>query len=141
MSNHPRWLLLIVLVAPSAAEEAPPSGYQPLRPISACLDPGRARSIALQGNDRLLVDAGRRHFLIELAWACPQLGNLPELRFEARNPTGRICGDVGDAVTRPQPQRGGLDRCPISRIQPISRDEYRAELTTARARVSVHRGR
>lgn len=141
MSKHPGWLLLIVLSAPTAAADAPASGYQPLRPISACLDPGRARSVALQGNDRLLVDAGRRHFLIDLAWACPQLGNQPELRFEARNANGRICGDVGDAVTSAKPQRGGLDRCPISRIQPISADEYRAERASARAPVSVHRGR
>ena len=125
---------LLAGVAPSsqAAE-----GYAPIQPVQSCLDPSRARSWTLLDSSRLLVDAGRKQYLFELAWSCPELATEPTLQFHSRSPHGRICGAIGDRVrgsgTVPSQLPPGQEAgCQISRARLLSREEYDAELRARR---------
>lgn len=134
------WMLMTALLAgslpgQSVAADSGESGYAPIRPITQCLDPSRARSWTMLDSSRLLVDAGRNKYLIELAWSCPELATQPALRFSTRAPSGRVCGDVGERV-RPGglpvrafvPPPGQEAGCLISRASRLTADEYEAEL-------------
>lgn len=122
MSRLPFWLLTATLgamTAPAAGSDR----HAPLRPVSECLDPDRARGWVLVSSDELLVDAGRRHYRIMLSYACPGLATSPQLAFEA-GAVGRVCGDVGEAV-RPLDRLAGGRACDIARVEQIEADEYR----------------
>lgn len=130
-------ILLAVVSLPGGRAAPAADGYAPLRPLSACLAPDRARSWHLIDGSRLLVDTGRRHYLLELSWSCNELATHRAITFTSRNPGNRICGDIGDAV---QPREGGngvLARCDISRVTPLSDDEAAAELRAAETRGEV----
>lgn len=121
---------LSVAAAPTAegSTAADPPGNRPLRPMSDCLDPSRVRGYRVLDSSRLLVDAGRRRYLLTLSWSCNELGTHRALAFESRNPSGRICGDLGDAV---RPREGGgtvLTRCEIGRVELIDQATWDAEL-------------
>lgn len=118
-----------------------PNSYQPLRPLSECLDPSRARAFMLVDGDRLLVDAGRRHYLIELRWSCPSLYNAASLDFRSRNAAGRICGDIEEQVSAPANPALHLDRCRIAKVTRITRDEYRDEVNGNAHRLSTEVGK
>ena len=124
----------------TAAEQKSKSSYQPLRPLAECLDPMRARSFLLVDGDRLLVDAGRRHYLIELRWSCPSLYSASALDFRSRNPAGRICGDIEEQVSAAGSPALQLDRCRIAKVIRISRDEYRDEINGEGRRLSGQTG-
>ncbi len=115
--------------APASATPPPPApGSQPLRPISTCIDPSRVRGYSVLDSRRLLIDAGRRRYLVTLAWSCTELHGYRALAFDTRNPSGRVCGDIGDAVL-PREGRGGvLGRCDIGRVEAISIEDWEAEL-------------
>ena len=122
--------VLLGLPAPARAETAPaePPGERPLRPLSVCLDPSRVRGYQVLDSRRLLVDAGRRHYLLTLAWSCNELHTHRALVFDSRNPSGRICGDIGDAL---RPREGGgrvIGRCDIGRVELIDKATRDAEL-------------
>lgn len=146
------WMITTVLSAaflsgPATAGESGESGYAPIRPISQCLDPSRARSWTLLDSSRLLVDAGRNKYLIELAWSCPELATQPTLKFSSRAPSGRVCGDVGERVLGgglpakaflpPPGQEAG---CLISRASRLTADEYEAELRAESGSSATVRG-
>lgn len=135
MKLVPALILLLAAMpeAPLAAEPSP--RHAPLRPLKACLDPSRARAFHLLRSDRLLVDAGRAHFLLDLAWSCQSLASSHQLEFASANPGRRICGDMHDAVFAAGSAAQGLERCPVSRVTPLSADEYAAEL-----RAQSHQG-
>lgn len=127
------------VIAADATEQRP--SYQPLRPLSQCLDPSRARAFLLVDGDRLLVDAGRRHFLIKLRWNCPTLYHATSLDFRSRNAAGRICGDIDEQVSAPVNPALKLDRCRIAKVTQITRDEYRDEINGQAQRVGAQVGR
>ena len=135
------------LTAPALAGDGSDSGYAPIRPIAQCLDPSRARSWAMLDSSRLLVDAGRSKYLIELSWSCPELATQPALKFSSRAPSGRICGDVGERVRGGglparalQPPPGQEAGCLISRASRLTAEEYEAELRAADSSPSTVRG-
>lgn len=109
---------------PAAGRDA--DGYAPLRPVGECIDPARVRSWALDGDERLLIDAGRRHYLVELSTGCPELGINPFIGFVSRNPSGRICGDIGDRVVPHGSAAAGRGWCPIQRVNVIDEAQYAA---------------
>lgn len=132
-------LLLVGWVAPDCFAQGAGQGYAPLRPVSECLDPDRARSWQMLDSNRLLVDAGRRHYLIELAWSCPELGTHADLVFRSHNAGGRVCGDIGDSIV-PQGSGGNiLGRCDIARIIRISAEQYAAELRAEKPAAAAKR--
>ncbi|MBD8524654.1 DUF6491 family protein [Pseudomarimonas arenosa] len=117
-------LLLGALLPPAQAEQRPSPGQTPIRPLSECLDPKAAQAFLLIDNNRLLIDAGRQHFLIELRWSCPWLYHASALDFRSRNSAGRICGDVDEQVGAAHNPALQPDRCRVASVTPISRDEY-----------------
>jgi hypothetical protein len=70
----------------------------PIRPVSACLDPQRARSWVLLDSNTLYVDAGRRRYLLQLDMSCPELAQARSLSFRTGGGIGRICGHQGEHV-------------------------------------------
>lgn len=109
--------------AGSAAVQAPApvSGYKPL-PLAECLDPERARGWTQVDNGDLMVDAGRYKYRVRVASACTALGYSNILGFRGDPISGRVCGNIRDAVlTRDYP-------CKIESVQRLSKEEYDAVL-------------
>jgi len=130
MSIRTRTLMLAsaLLISTDIAAQPAGSGYAPLRPLSECLDPGRVRSWQLLDDTRVLVDAGRRHYLVVLTRTCPELGYNTEIQFSNKGPGQRICGDLGEQILPSGSLAGAIRPCDIQRLLRISRDEYEAEL-------------
>ena len=86
---------------------------------SQCLDPNFARNWIELDDRTILVDAGRNRYRIEVAPACSSLSFTPLLVFRGDPISGRVCGNLGDAIlTRDYP-------CKIERMQLISKAEYK----------------
>ena len=86
---------------------------------SQCLDPDFARNWIELDDRTILVDAGRNRYRIEVAPACSSLSFTSLLVFRGDPISGRVCGNLGDAIlTRDYP-------CKIERMQLISKAEYK----------------
>ena len=114
--------LLLLLMFTGSALAAPP-----LRPMSACLDPGHARSWHLIDNDEILVDAGRKRFHLQLATSCPELAFNHTVGFRSGDGIGRICGSAGDTVVVPRHSPIGIP-CRIVEVTPLTKEQYAARL-------------
>ena len=114
--------LLSLLMLPAVAAAAPP-----LRPLSECLDPDRARSWHQIDTDEILVDAGRKRFHLQLAPACPELGYNHTVAFRSGDGIGRICGSAGDVVLVPRAAPIGIP-CRIVVVTPLTKEQYAARL-------------
>ena len=75
--------------APAAAADSP-LRYAPLRPMSLCLDPDRIRTWHFLDSDEMLVDAGRKHYLLQLSTSCPELTHSWQLASARATPSGGI---------------------------------------------------
>jgi hypothetical protein len=119
MDLRPALLLSLLLAAPAVPAAETGSAR------SRCLDPHRARSWLLLDSDELLVDAGRRRFHLQLAFACPELGYNDAIHFLGSDPGGRICGLPGDRIVL---ARRSLQRrpCTILSVTALGIDEYEA---------------
>ena len=113
-------LLLIALGAPALAHE-------PLRPVSTCLDPDRARSWHVIDSDEMLVDAGRQRFHLLLAPSCPELGFVNTVAFRSGDGVGRICGSAGDRVVMEQRSPVRVP-CRIVEVTPLTKAQFEARL-------------
>lgn len=111
-------LTLLPLASGAAEPSSGTSAYQPLRPLSACLDPTRVRSWNDIDSTTLLVDAGRRKFRLELTTACPELSFDHTILLVGDSVSGRICGTIGESVVA----RGRS--CRIARVIPIDAETY-----------------
>ena len=120
MKSLPALLLLPMFTA--AASAAPP-----LRPMSACLDPDRARSWHLVDSDEILVDAGRKRFHLRLAASCPELSFNHTVAFRSGDGIGRICGSTGDTVIAPRHNAIGIP-CRIVEVTPLTKEQYAERL-------------
>ena len=84
-----------------------------------CLDPDFARGWVELDDRTILVDAGRNRYRIEVGGACTSLSFSSLLVFRGDPVSGRVCGNLGDAIlTRDYP-------CKIERMQLISKAEYK----------------
>jgi hypothetical protein len=124
MPNSTTAVLAGIAVAVALAQAGPSaanadSDYT-LRPQD-CIDPGHVRNWQLLDESRVLVDAGRQHYLIELAAACPELGHNPFLGFISNNRL--ICGARGDRLVPHGAADGSRPQCDIRELQPISNEE------------------
>ncbi len=118
-----RLALALALLPLAAGAAGPPtgesSGYRPLSPLSACIDPSQVRSWNDVDSTTLLIDAGRRKFRVELSTACPDLGFGYAIHLAGDPIHGRICGNIGERVI----VRGRS--CGIARAIPIDAETYR----------------
>ena len=93
-----------------------------------CLDPAMARSWIELDRDTLLVDAGRYKYRIEVSGACSAVGWSQLLLFRGDPITGRVCGNIGDAIlTRDYP-------CTIQDMQLLDKEQYKALMEDRNAR-------
>jgi len=100
-----------------------PTEATPSRPLSACLDPTRARSWHHIDADEILVDAGRQRFHLRLATSCPELDYNHTLVFRSGHGIGRICGNSGDTVLFAQTNTRHFP-CRIVEVTSVSKDDY-----------------
>jgi hypothetical protein len=117
---------LALAFSPAFADESA-KGYAPLRPISECLDPARARSWHLIDSDELLVNAGRKHFHLELAPSCPELAFADSIAFRAGGGVSRICGGARDEVIALR-RSPAVIPCRIARVTPLTKEDYKARM-------------
>ena len=115
-------LLLLLLALPGLV-----AAYEPLRPMSACLDPARARSWHLIDSDEILVDAGRQRFHLALEPSCPELAYTDSVGFRPGTGVGRICGNAGDTVVAPRRTPIGI-RCQIAKVTPLTKEQFSARI-------------
>lgn len=110
-------------IAPEAAASASVARSEPLRG-SACLDPDFARSWTDVDDRRLLVDAGRYKYLIELPANCKPTHWSPFLLVRGAPISGRVCGALGDAVITRE------HTCRIESMRLVDDVEYKSLLET-----------
>ncbi len=108
-----------VLAMGLATSASAGSADTPILRGAQCLDPNFARGWVELDDRTILVDAGRNKYRIEVASACTSLGFSSLLVFRGDPVSGRVCGNLGDAIlTRDYP-------CKIERMQLISKAEYK----------------
>lgn len=118
-------LALAALGAAGTACAAEGTPAAPLRPLSECLDPTQARGWAIVEPDAIVVDAGRRKFLLRFGASCPELEWTTRLQFRTAGGGNRLCGHAREAVL-PE-SRGGLAiPCTLRSIESIDAARYRA---------------
>lgn len=118
----------LALAATSLAVAAEGTPTDPLRPLSECLDPQHARGWAIVDGDDIVVDAGRRKFLIHFSASCPDLNWTRALQFRTAGGSSRLCGHANEAVL-PNDKGGMATACSIASITSIDTARYKA-LTT-----------
>ncbi|MBB5209029.1 DUF6491 family protein [Chiayiivirga flava] len=118
-------LALVALGAAGMAGATEGTPAAPLRPLSECLDPTQARGWAIVEPDAIVVDAGRRKFLLRFGASCPELEWTTRLQFRTAGGSNRLCGYAREAVL-PE-SRGGLAiPCTLRSIESIDAERYRA---------------
>jgi hypothetical protein len=114
---------LALVLGPLPSSATPADGRSQLT-ASECMYPGHVRSWSLLQDSRVLVDAGRRQFVIELQEGCPGLGHNPFLGFITNHPGGRICGQNGDRLIPHGSAATDRSPCAIRDLRAISKDDY-----------------
>jgi hypothetical protein len=123
-------LALCLMAFPAASAEAPQTTADEdkadARPLSAaqCLDPERARGWSLLDSSTVYVDAGRRRYLIDLDFACPELGYARSISFRSGGGIGRICGNAGEYLV-PDTGLSPSRDCRIGKVRLIPRSAPR----------------
>jgi hypothetical protein len=108
--------------APARAAVSDSTGGRHFLRGAQCLDPAMARSWIDLGRDTLLVDAGRYKYRIGISGACSAVTWSPVLLFRGDAVSGRVCGNIGDAIlTRDYP-------CTITDMQLLDKQQYKALL-------------
>jgi len=125
-SRIPLILLLASACAAAASAAVPTPDPRPRPPVlrgGECLDPDYIRSFTNLDDQRLLVDAGRRRYLIEVSRSCWNLRFTSFIGFRGDPMFNRVCGTPFDALLT-------SDRipCRIERMELISVEAYKQAL-------------
>ena len=116
--------LLLALLGPAAAHPGHDTRPPAPRLIGAdCLQPGLARGFTNLDDRRLLVDAGRRRYLVEVYGSCWNLEHSTLIAFRGDPISNRVCGSLMDAVLV-----AGGHPCKISRVEMVDKEAYKALL-------------
>ena len=102
-----------------------------------CIDPGKVRAWTTLPERRVLIDAGREHFLVQLSARCPELADNPFLGYRSSHPAGRVCGRDGDSLVPHGSAAGHRARCPITALRTLDGDEYYRLLQASRHGVAL----
>jgi hypothetical protein len=118
--------LLAASVPAGTAQAPPPAAAPPAQTLAedACVDPGKVRGWSLLGDRRVLIDAGKQRFLVDLSTNCPQLSDNPFLGYRSDHVAGRVCGRPGDRLVPHGSTATGGDDCPVRRLRTLSGEEY-----------------
>ncbi len=115
--------LLAAVAVPLAAAPRDPIPPEPALRGAQCLDPDLARGFTPIDDRVVLIDAGRRHYRIEVTPSCSSLDTTSVIGFRGDPILNRVCGMGFDAIL----VRGGHP-CRIEHMQLISKAEYRQAL-------------
>ena len=121
----------LVLAALPALASAPPADPPPqFQRGSECLDPHLVRGFHTLDHNQVIVDAGRRYYLIEAAPSCWNLRFASVIAFRGDIASGRVCGaPLDEILVRGEPP------CRIQRMSLLTKDEYKqVQLERAAAR-------
>jgi hypothetical protein len=118
------------------AQAAGPDRPRPTPVIADCLDPSRVRTWESVDLDEVVVDAGRRHFHLQLGNACPELAYNHTVVFQASGGIGRICGNLGDRIVLPKRGIANIP-CSISKVTPLDRRQYESYASKKRVEGEV----
>ena len=131
MRNHFLIASLLALVPGLAiADGSAPAPRGALRGAD-CLDPSAARDWEYISGTELLVDAGRRKYRVVLAEHCSEMGHGSVIRFKGDAISGRVCGNVGEAV------QVGRMSCRIERLERIDGKTYREKASGLKGSLSA----
>ena len=117
-----------------ASDPAPTRPPAPYLRGNQCLDPAFARGFTSLDDRRLLVDAGRQRYLVEVSPSCWNLDFASALGFRGDPISGRVCGSVRDAVLL-----RGEPPCKIERMQLLDKEQYDAALREREAWLQARR--
>jgi hypothetical protein len=126
---------LLLVLSPALASSPAPSGSGPryLRG-GECLDPTFARGFAAMDDRHLLIDAGSRHYLVELEASCWNLDFANVIGFKGDPVSQRVCGGFNESIVI-----RGERPCRIERMSLVTNDEYKAALKDRAAWRKAHR--
>jgi len=128
--------VLLVALCPALASSSPaPSDPGPryLRG-GECLDPSLARGFTAMDDRHLLIDAGSRHYLVELEASCWNLDFANAIGFKGNPISQRVCGGFNESIVF-----RGERPCRIERMATLTKDEYKAALKDRDAWRKAHR--
>jgi len=126
--------LLLILSPALASSPAPkPEGSRYLRG-GECLDPTFVRGFTSMDNRHLLIDAGSRHYLVELEASCWNLDFANVIGFKGDPVSQRVCGGFNESIVF-----RGERPCRIERMSLVTKDEYKAALKDRDAWRKAHR--
>lgn len=134
-------LLVAAMVAPASASHTR-DGRPPAPSLRGadCLKPEFARGFVELDDRSILVDSGRRHYLIEVSGSCWNLDYASIISFRGDPISNRVCGNAFDAILV-----RGSPPCRITRMELISKDKYKLVLREReeerRARRAARRAR
>ena len=110
---------LVLATLPALASAPSPQARTGVLRGSECLDASYARGFQTVDDRRLLVDAGRRKYLIEVTPSCWTLDISPTIGFRGDPIFNRVCGSLGDAVLV-----RGSPPCRIEHMEVLDKDAY-----------------
>jgi hypothetical protein len=127
--------VLLLVLSPAIASSPAPSepGPRYLR-AGECLDPSFARGFTAMDNRHLLIDAGSRHYLVELEASCWNLDFANVIGFRGDPVSQRVCGGFNESIVF-----RGERPCRIERMSLVTKDEYKAALKDRDAWRKAHR--
>ncbi len=123
--------LTVLACAPAAAGTGTKTAYQPIRPVSNCMDLSRNPEIYTPSDKTVIVKTGPKYFRIDLDNNCGRL-NAATLDFKIaadKRSSHRMCGELGDQVINAD----GL-RCTVRRVTPIGPAEFKRLEAMSKAR-------
>jgi len=106
-----------------AAAPATPGHAGPYLRGQQCLDPPSARGFSSFDERRLLVDAGRNRYLIEVSQACWNIDFASAIGFRGDPISGKVCGGPMDAILL-----RGEPPCHIESMLLLDKAQYQAAL-------------
>jgi hypothetical protein len=109
--------LALAATAAQVPADTPAQGRNAIRPVSQCLDPARVRSWQPLDSFRVIVDAGRRRYLVETAAHCTAIAIGTEVTFKG-DLANRLCGDTAEFI------ESGATRCRVSQVLPLTKQQY-----------------
>ncbi len=112
-----------------AADTRP--AYQPIRPVTNCLDLSRSHEVYAPDNRTVIVKTGPNHYRIDLANDCGAL-NAATLTFrvaEDKRNIQRMCGELGDQIVNQDGQH-----CSVRKVTIIDKQQFKALEAQSKAR-------
>ncbi|MGB8635596.1 MAG: hypothetical protein WCD36_09955 [Rhodanobacteraceae bacterium] len=127
----PMALMAAALVAQAACAADTRPAYQPIRPVSNCLDLSHSPEVYAPSNKLVIVKTGPKYYRIDLANDCGTLnaGTLTFRVAQDKKNMQRMCGELGDQVVN----QDGM-RCDVSKVTILDEQQFKELEAQSKAR-------